>query len=95
MSNYPDDMHDHDHDPRSPYYDDGGREAAEETRYIEILEDVVNELDEIDTEALGMIVLEFYNAKHCLNHSIMVDKITSFLENEANEQSGRDVDNRS
>jgi len=47
MSNYPDDIRDFDHDPRSPFYDDGGFEDACSVKHSEIEEDIAGHSDVI------------------------------------------------
>ncbi len=38
MENYPDNIHSHDRNPRSPFYDDGGLDLFIDTRMCELIE---------------------------------------------------------
>ena len=60
-SGYPEDIHQYDNDPRSPFYDDKGYEAAWESKYNEFLD---NPDDiEVDLELIGEAMMSIYCSK--------------------------------
>jgi len=92
-SNYPDDIRQHDNDPHSPFYDDGGAEAWTETRYMELIEsETLEDLPGLDADKLLEIVEQYYNAPNCENRSIMVAKIVEHVEEVADKQSDEDFE---
>ena len=61
MSNYPDDIHQYDNDPRSPFYDDKGYEAAFEEKYREFIN---NPSDiEVDLDLVGESIMDIFCSK--------------------------------
>lgn len=45
MSDYPDNMRQYDNNPRSPYFDDGGRDLFVDARMCELIEAGVSQED--------------------------------------------------
>ena len=56
-SGYPDDIHQFDNEPRSPFYDDSNHEAFVDSRKQELLDDV-SELGGVEVDAIDEIVID-------------------------------------
>ena len=59
--NYPDDIRSYDHDPRSPFYDDGGLEDAEESLFEEIRTSLVENDGDFDRDEVDEQLSEDYH----------------------------------
>ncbi len=92
-SNYPDDMKDHDNDPRSPNYDDKGEEAWCEARYTEILNDI-SELNDIDEIGLNDVIISNYNLKNDPEKHQLLAALIKFIEGLASDQADVEWENR-
>ena len=88
MSNYPDDIHQYDNDPRSPFYDDGGYEVALDEKIKEFLE---NPDDiEVDLEKVGEAAIDFFCSKEhtAVDFEIWLD---SYIRECAQTQAEKDI----
>ena len=87
---YPDDIRQYDHDPRSPFYDDGGYEAFYESRVDELLEDIT-ELT-IDHDAVLEIVFDQWLDGSAKNRQEVTNRLATYFgslaENQADSEWG-------
>ncbi len=91
--NEPEDTRQYDHDPRSPYYDDGGQEAWCEQRYDELLKDI-SEIDCLDLEKLGELVVDFWHTEGIRrSRHQLLDALGNYIEQQANAQTDKDWEN--
>ena len=79
MSNYPDDIHQYDSDPRSPFYDDKGYEAFYESRVAELLKDVT-EIMNIDHDAILEIVFDQWQDGSSDNRKLVLIRLDIYFE---------------
>lgn len=68
MDNYPSDINNYNDDPRSPLYDDGGREDAETDLAEEILtgdctEAYMSMFDSMDSDVVVGLLRDFHNTQ--------------------------------
>ena len=67
--NYPDDIRQYDNDPRSPFFDDGGLEEAEEAMFEEIQTCLVEQDGDLERSEVDD---ELYEEEHLQLHSDII-----------------------
>ena len=93
MSNYPDDIRQYDHDPRSPFYDDGGYELFIESRVDELMEDIT-ELDNIDNDAIAEIIIDKWQEGSAKNKCELLNSLDTYFNNLAEKQAEKEWDEK-
>ncbi len=90
-SGYPDDIHQYDSDPRSPFYDDGGKEDWIDNRRAELLDDP-SELP-VDLELIGESIFDLYECKGYTKDMLHI-WVVGYIEELADKQAAIDWENR-
>ena len=93
MSNYPDDIRQYDHDPRSPFYDDDGYELFTESRVEELLKDIT-ELDNIDHDAILEIVFDQWQDGSKENRQEVTNRLATYFGSLAENLADKEWDNK-
>jgi hypothetical protein len=86
MSNYPDDINNDSNDPRSPLYDDGGREDAEHDLREEILSgdcigDYTGMFDSSDSDDVIALLRDFHYSQSEAAGKQLIAQLDNMLEN--------------
>ena len=86
---YPDDIHQYDHDPRSPFYDDKGYESFIETRVEELLADI-SELMMVEGEDIAEIVFDQWQDGSSDNKKAVLKRLDDYFEKLADDQADKE-----
>ena len=84
-THFPDDIRQYDNDPRSPFYNDGGKEVFIETRSAELLSDVT-ELDMVENSDIGEIVMDSWGNGKAGDKASMLSALDKYFEKLAETQ---------
>lgn len=80
--NYPDNIRQYDHDPRSPFYDDSKHEEFIEHREKQLMDDVL-QLNNVDIEHISEIIMEEWNFDNVEMLDTLDDYFRSLAEKQA------------
>ena len=83
---YPDDIHQYDDDPRSPFYDDRGYESFFESRVNELLDDIT-ELTDVGYDAIVEIIFDKYQPTNKIE---MLDRLDTYFNDLAEKQADKE-----
>jgi hypothetical protein len=86
MSNYPDDINNYSNDPRSPLYNDGGREDAEHDLREEILsgnctEAYMEMFDSSESDVVLGLLRDFHHSQCDKSGKQLIAQLDNMLEN--------------
>ena len=88
-SGYPDDIHQYDNDPRSPFYDDRGYELFFESRKQELIDDV-SELGDVEVEDIGEIVMDSWGSGKAGDKAGLLTALDNYFSDLAEKQTNKE-----